>query len=294
MYFHSKSGRWWTGSHRQWRGPSPPRRVSILCLAHLSFRYLSTSTGAFLLLTLFPSLFLFPLDCPGLINRMLNLETYSSKSQGPEKRKGTGDETAPVIRVYYLLFISLRNVRSSLRNLPLMSLWGSHHSFSVQLNISGHILQRTTFNWQRYYSLGALSFRSVGPHFIKLGVCWRSNTKPLPLRITAASVRLSRARVPHPSFPNSLLFLTSSDCRLALDVAGQAHNGPGALYNPNSSNTFEKMCLTSGGNMTGKSRSKKSMEDNIKEVRIMNKNKRKKLLSVLKTCELSWKVDWLL
>lgn len=253
MYFHSQSGRWWTGSHRQWRGPSPSQRVSILCLAHLSFRYLSTFAGAFLLLTLFPSLFLFPSDCPGLINRMLNLETYPSKSQRPEKRKkGTGDGAAPVIRVYYLLFISLRNVRSSLRNLRLMPLWGSHHFFSVQLNISGHILQRTTFNWQRYYSLGALSFRSVGPCFIKLGVCRRSNTKPLPFQITSAIVRSSGAHVPHPSIPNSLLFLTSSDCCEALNVVGQAHNGPGAPYNPNSSNTFEEMCLTSGGNMTGK------------------------------------------
>lgn len=141
-----------------------------------------------------------------------------------------------------------------LRNLPLMPLWGSHHFFSVQLSISGNILQRTTFNWQRYYSLDALSFRSVGPCFIKLGVCWRSNTKPLPFQITAGSVRLSGARVPHPSFPNSLLFLTSSDCRVALNVAGQAHNGPGAPYNPNSSNTSEKMCLTSDGNMTQRNR----------------------------------------
>lgn len=78
MYFHPESGKWWTGSHRQCPLPLPP----VFLQLHLSFRYRST-------LSLSPALSipksLFFLDCLSLINLMLNLETYFSKSLGLER-----------------------------------------------------------------------------------------------------------------------------------------------------------------------------------------------------------------
>lgn len=182
MYFLSKSGKWWTGSHRQW--PPPPQPLpplaSILCLLHLSFRYLSTLSLSFAL-SIPKSLF--SLDCFGLINLMLNLETYFSKSPGLEREKTT-DKMASIIHVYHLLFISLKNVRSSQKFTSPFRLPRAAITFSVvQLNISGQILQRATFNWQGYFWMDALSFCSVGLYFIKLGVCCGSNTKPLPFKL---------------------------------------------------------------------------------------------------------------
>lgn len=80
MYFHPESGKWWTGSPRQCP-LSPP---SVFLLLHLSFRYRSTLSLSFAL-SIPKSLF--SLDCLSLINLMLNLETYFSKSKGLERER---------------------------------------------------------------------------------------------------------------------------------------------------------------------------------------------------------------
>lgn len=102
------------------------------CLLHLSFRYLST-------LSLSIPKSLFPLDCLGLINLMLNLETYFSKSLALEREK-TIDKMASLIHVYHLLFISLKNVRSSQKFPSLFCLSLAAITFSVlQSNVIGYI-----------------------------------------------------------------------------------------------------------------------------------------------------------
>lgn len=86
---------------------------------------------------------IFSLDCLSLINLMLNLETYFSKSPGL-KRERTTDKMAFLIHVYHLLFISLTMVKLS-QKFPLRSLLSScrSHNFFffpvLQLNVTGHI-----------------------------------------------------------------------------------------------------------------------------------------------------------
>lgn len=117
--------------------PLPLHQPQSFCLLHLSFRYLSTLSLSFALsIPKSP----FSLDCRGLINLMLNLETYFSKTPGL-KREKTADKMASLIPVYHLLFISLKNVRPSRKFPRLFCLSVAAITFSVlQLNVSDHIL----------------------------------------------------------------------------------------------------------------------------------------------------------
>ncbi len=117
--------------------PPPPHYPQSFCLLHLSFRYHSTLSLSFAL-SIPKSLF--SLDCLGLINLMLNLETYFSKTPGLERER-TADKMASLIHVYHLLFVSLKNVRSSQKCPSLFCLSVAAITFSVlQLNVSDHIL----------------------------------------------------------------------------------------------------------------------------------------------------------
>lgn len=114
----------------------PLHYLQSFCLLHLSFRYLSTLSLSFAL-SIPKSLF--PLYCLGLINPMLNLETYFSKSPALEREKTT-DKMASLIRVYHLLFISLKNVRSSQKFPCLLCLSRAAITFSVFCsNVIGYV-----------------------------------------------------------------------------------------------------------------------------------------------------------
>lgn len=89
---------------------------------------------------------------------------------------------APLIPVYHLLFISLKNVRPS-RNLPgLFCLLCRRHNFlcppiKCQWPHSGP--GRPHLNWQHFQ---ITSFSSVGLCLRILGACWGSNRISLPFK----------------------------------------------------------------------------------------------------------------
>lgn len=90
---------------------APSHYPRSFCPPYLSFKYLSTLSFSSALSI--PG-FLFSSDWLSLINLMLNLDTYFSKSPGLERERTT-DEMTSLIHVYYLLFFSLINVMSSQR-----------------------------------------------------------------------------------------------------------------------------------------------------------------------------------
>lgn len=127
------------GPHRH--GPSPLGLASILCLSHLSFRYLSTPVPFFCSLY---SQVSFSLGWAQFDKSDAKFRDVFLKVTGARKRKRTTDKMASAIPVYYLLFISFKEceviAEKSLFN---VSLRKPSFLSVVQLNISGHILQRT-------------------------------------------------------------------------------------------------------------------------------------------------------
>lgn len=198
MYFHPESGKWWTGSPRQCP-LSPP---SVFLLLHLSFRYRSTLSLSFAL-SIPKSLF--SLDCLSLINLMLNLETYFSKSKGLERKRSADKKMASLIHVYHLLFISLMNRKSSQKYPSAFCLSAAAVTFScspIKCHWPYSRLKSAAFKLT-VWTADIVQLR--GAMLYKIKACWDSNGISLPLKLQLQNVlSLSAAFITFPLFPGIL------------------------------------------------------------------------------------------
>lgn len=178
---------------------------------------------------------LFSLDCLSLINLMLNLEAYFSKSPGLEREKTT-DEMVSIIYVYHLLFKSLKKSgkkREVVTEIPIslfLSLRCRHNFFGPPFKCQQpHPCLRRPWFKLTWFLLLLLSFflhtylnhhlSSVRLCFIKLGAGWGSNRISLPFKLQQQmGCHRLQPSLPSPYFPNSLLGLTLFDYNMARTV----------------------------------------------------------------------------
>lgn len=179
MYFLSKSGKWWTGSHRQCPLPPPPYYPQSFCLLHLSFRYLSTLSLSFALSI--PKSLSFPglplLDKSDAKFRDVFLSGTRTRKREDHRQNGLSN---PCLSSFIYLFEKCEVVTEI--TLCLLSLCRCHNFFCPPIKCQWpHSCPRMPhLNWQH---IQITSFSSVGLCFIKLGACWGSNRISLPFKL---------------------------------------------------------------------------------------------------------------
>lgn len=118
---------------------------------------------------------------------------------------------APLIRVYHLLFISVKNVRPSekfpslfcLPLLPPQLFFPPPPRPPIKCQWPRSRPRRPHLCWQR---IQITSFSSVGLCFVKLGACWDPNGISLPFKLQPqTSCQWVRPSLRSSYFPNSLL-----------------------------------------------------------------------------------------
>lgn len=151
------------------------------------------------------------MDCLGMINLVLNLETYFSKTPGPEKR-GERRQNGPS-NPCLSSFIYLCEKREAIREIPISLLSPSVAAttfFSpppprppIKCQWPRSRPRRPHLCWQR---IQITSFSSVGLCFVKLGACWDPNGISLPFKLQPqTSCQWVRPSLRSSYFPNSLL-----------------------------------------------------------------------------------------